>query len=615
MNDFILGTNYWASNAGTAMWHDWSEKTVDDDIKILSENHINYIRVFPLWSDFQPVIPMYGPGGVMRDYCLTNEKKSENPYYLDETMLSRFDTLLDICNKYNVKVIVGLITGWMSGRLFVPPALYDKNLYSDEKALMFEQKFIKGFVTRFRHRKEIYAWDLGNECNCMQPVKNRESAYTWTIMISNAIKANDATRPIMSGMGCEAIEGSWTIRDQGECTDILTTHPYPLWVSHGSKDVVSSIRTLMLPECLNKFHAHLGGRESLVEETGTMGPMICSEDDVAPGFAKVNLMACYATGSLGMMWWCAHEQTNLKTAPYTWSKCEVELGLTDKYKKPKQVLKEFNNFAEWLNESNLNLPKAHEDGVIILTEDQDHWGIAYMTYILARQAKLNMGFTYANDKIPDSNIYLLPSVQGTTIMNDDKYKLLLEKVYNGATLYISNDNGILSEFESFTGVRVVDSDGKQTAGTISLDGSEIPFVQNRRLILTSIGAEVVAECDGNIILSKYNYGSGKVYYLNFPMEKNLINSSYGFDGDYHMLYKHIFEKTDSAVRCDNKYIGITEHYDNNGDCIVIAINYSKNKQKTDILVNPKYSVEKKYMGDTAQVEPYSSCVIKLKRRD
>ena len=151
----------------------------------------------------------------------------------------------------------------------------------------------------------------------------------------------------------------------------------------------------------------------------------------------------------------------------------------------------------------------------------------------------------------------------------------------------SNDNGILSEFESFTGVRVVDSDGKQTAGTISLDGSEIPFVQNRRLILTSIGAEVVAECDGNIILSKYNYGRGKVYYLNFPMEKNLINSSYGFDGDYHMLYKHIFEKTDSAVRCDNKYIGITEHYDNNGDCIVIAINYSKNKQKTDILVNPK----------------------------
>ena len=165
MNAFILGTNYWASNAGTAMWHDWSEKTVDDDIKILSENHINYIRVFPLWSDFQPVIPMYGPGGVIRDYCLTNEKKSENPYYLDETMLSRFDTLLDICNKYNVKVIVGLITGWMSGRLFVPPALYDKNLYSDEKALMLEQKFIKGFVTRFRHRKEIYAWDLGNECN------------------------------------------------------------------------------------------------------------------------------------------------------------------------------------------------------------------------------------------------------------------------------------------------------------------------------------------------------------------------------------------------------------------------------------------------------------------
>ncbi len=35
-------------------------------------------------------------------------------------MLRRFGVVLDLAEQYHFKVIVGLITGWMSGELFVP---------------------------------------------------------------------------------------------------------------------------------------------------------------------------------------------------------------------------------------------------------------------------------------------------------------------------------------------------------------------------------------------------------------------------------------------------------------------------------------------------------------
>ena len=114
--------------------------------------------------------------------------------------MDKFSAFLEVCENVGIKVIVGLITGFMSGRLFVPSALYGKNLLTDQTALYFEQLFIKGFINRFKNSPVIYAWDLGNECNNLSPIENRYQACNWIATISNAIRAEDNTRPIVSGM-------------------------------------------------------------------------------------------------------------------------------------------------------------------------------------------------------------------------------------------------------------------------------------------------------------------------------------------------------------------------------------------------------------------------------
>ena len=610
--DFILGCNYWASNAGADMWRDFDADIVREDLKTLSSYGVTSMRVFPNWRDFQPVMPLYAGSGNLEGYCLEGERPTENPYYIEERMLSHFDTLLNLCDEYGIKVIVGLVTGWMSGRLYVPSALYGKNVLTDPLALYFEQLFIKGFVSRFKSRDTIYAWDLGNECNCMGKATHIE-AVNWTATIANAIRAEDSTRPVVSGMhGLEVDpQSAWQIRDQSAWNDILTTHPYPYWCLHTRNDNTLSVRTMLHATAQNKFYSECGGKPCMAEEIGTMGPMIAS-DDTSSKFLRTNLFSLWSNGSLGLMWWCAHDQNMLTAFPYSTNMVELELGLLNADRSPKSTILEIKKFSDFIKSTAIELPGAKIDAVCILSHGQRQWGVCYTSYVLARQAGINLRFCYADDGIPEADTYLLPSVNGITVMNSARYKELKERVRNGARLYISMDNGVLSEFEQLTGMRVVDSHESPESHSFSLDGKKFNFSTKRTYILDSLGADVLARDDNNNpVLSRYEYGKGSVTYLNFPLEENLIDGHNAFDGKDFELYKYIFKtKIDSyPVKLIADGVFTTLH-EGDGRVYVVAINYSDSD--SDIKIEPgKYKLSKVLYGSDKKVAAYDAALLEF----
>lgn len=616
MNEFILGCNYWASDSGTEMWRNWSEDTVRKDFAQLSENGVKYLRVFPVWRDFQPVCPLFDIHGKIREYRINEDKLSENKYYLDESMLVKFEKFCDIAHEFGLKLVVGLITGWMSGRLFVPPAVYGKNLYTDPVALRFEFKFIEGFVSRMKNKTAIYAWDLGNECNCMSENDSYEAAEMWTGAISNAIRANDHERQVISGMHGLSVEGAWRIDGQAAYTDMLTTHPYPYFVPHCSKDSFSSMRTLLHGTCETKYYADISGKPCLVEEIGTLGPMMC-DDEAAANFLKLNMFSNWVNGSTGVMWWCSSDFTTLETAPYSWNMCEVELGMIDKDRRAKPVLKEMNKFSKWLETIDFELPKAKEDAVCLLTDGQDQWGVAYMSYLLAKQAKVNLKFAYAGENIPQSDVYLLPSVNSIHIMPSYKFKELKNKVYDGAVLYISNNDSIISEFSDLTGVLINDSKTTGDFGEFSLNEKEMFYSRNRNYFVTAEKARVLC-CDrcGNPLITVCEYGKGKVYYVNFPLENMLIDTADAHNTELYEIYRMVFaEKIEEHIADSHcKFIGITEHTADENTAYIALINYSGITVNTDLKIKPGYLVEDVIFGDINKMMPYETTLIKLKKQ-
>ena len=66
--EFMLGCNYWASNAGTEMWRQFDIEVIKKDVAELSKYGVKYLRVFPMWRDFQPVMPVYEYTGICERY-------------------------------------------------------------------------------------------------------------------------------------------------------------------------------------------------------------------------------------------------------------------------------------------------------------------------------------------------------------------------------------------------------------------------------------------------------------------------------------------------------------------------------------------------------------------
>ncbi len=609
MSEFMLGCNYWASHAGAEMWKNWDEEQVERDMQDLSEYGVKYLRVFPNWKDFQPVMPVYGGEGRIKEYMLEGCREPENPWYLDEVMLDRFGKFCTVAEKYGMKLIVGLITGWMSGRLFIPSALNGKNLCTDPVALKFELLMVRGIVSRFCDRDVIYAWNLGNECNCMSKVNTREEAMVWTAAVSNAIRAADPDRPVISGMHSLSVDrDAWRITDQADWNDILTTHPYAYFVPYCRNDPIDSIRTLMHGTCETMLYASVGKKPCLVEELGTLGPNICN-DDISGSFMRLNLISNWANGSAGLLWWCAHEQLNLETPPYNWFMLERELGMLDINRRPKPILKEMKKFSDWLGTVDFELEAPVKDALILLTKEQDCWATAFMSFILGKQAGVTLDFLAPNLDIPDSAVYFMPSVHSGCPLYARYYNQLLDKVYNGAVLYVSNGDAFFNKREEVFGASVISSEDTYDSGTFTFNGSVIPYERYCKVGIEPTTAQVLAnDGNGKPIFTVNNFGKGKIYYLNFPLEDMLSRQNHAFDGGAYKIYEYVLKELleKKTVRKLNSKVGVTE----NGS-IATVINYSNEPVKTGLYLQNGKRIGHIFRGNPDYLEPCDGAVFEI----
>lgn len=609
MSEFMLGCNYWASHAGAEMWKNWDEEQVERDMQDLSEYGVKYLRVFPNWKDFQPVMPVYGGEGRIKEYMLEGCREPENPWYLDEVMLDRFGKFCTVAEKYGMKLIVGLITGWVSGRLFIPSALNGKNLCTDPVALKFELLMVRGIVSRFCDRDVIYAWNLGNECNCMSKVNTREEAMVWTAAVSNAIRAADPDRPVISGMHSLSVDrDAWRITDQADWNDILTTHPYAYFVPYCRNDPIDSIRTLMHGTCETMLYASVGKKPCLVEELGTLGPNICN-DDISGSFMRLNLISNWANGSAGLLWWCAHEQLNLETPPYNWFMLERELGMLDINRRPKPILKEMKKFSDWLGTVDFELEAPVKDALILLTKEQDCWATAFMSFILGKQAGVTLDFLAPNLDIPDSAVYFMPSVHSGCPLYARYYNQLLDKVYNGAVLYVSNGDAFFNKREEVFGASVISSEDTYDSGTFTFNGSVIPYERYCKVGIEPTTAQVLAnDGNGKPIFTVNNFGKGKIYYLNFPLEDMLSRQNHAFDGGAYKIYEYVLKELleKKTVRKLNSKVGVTE----NGS-IATVINYSNEPVKTGLYLQNGKRIGHIFRGNPDYLEPCDGAVFEI----
>lgn len=601
-----IGCNYWDSQSGTEMWRRFDERVVDEDFRRLAEYGVEYLRVFPNWRDFQPVMSIKTYRGAHREYCFADERPLDNEFGLDYGMLERFAVLCRLAEKHHIRLIVSIVTGWMSGRLFVPPALEGKNVITDSEALLWQEKYVRGFVRFLKGQASIAAWDLGNECNCMGKADTRAQAYVWSAVIRNAVRAEDPTRRILSGMHdlSPYDDGIWNLQDQGSLTDGLTPHPYNTSYNGGETDPMNRLRTTYLSAFEVQLYAGIGGKPAMIQELGGLN-QVYGTGTVQADFLRVTMLSAWSAGAEGYLWWCAFDQQNLEFSPYSYSM--RELGLLDTQRRPKPQALEMKKIRDALRALPFeDLPPREIDAVCVLSILKDWRPVAANTALLAKQAGIEVVFRNYRQDLPKANMYFLPCIEGWNVTTKANFSALLERVREGAVLYVSYHGGVLEDFERVFGLQ---SQGLRTAAKprcagFALEGETVRLSVEgeKELLLSPAGAVVLAADENqNPLFTKHGYGKGWVYFMNAPLERMLWNKPGAFCEDappYYKIYREMAAGilADKPVVSENSQIGLTWHPIDGNHAAVVAINYSDKPQQAKLNIQPGWRLTCVYGG-------------------
>ena len=579
-----LGANYWSSYNATKMWREWHPEEIEKDFVTLKEYGMTTLRVFPTWSDFQPIVEVHANCSLWdksKDTRMTLDEKprpdTETGYAgVDVTMLGRFETFCDLAEKHGIKLVVAIMTGQMTFRNFIPPALENRNPYSDPYALAWEGRFIECFVNRMKGKKAIVAWESGNESRALGAAESKEQGEWWLRYIHSVIRVADPTRPVISVDGFEIAGGTWQVRENAHLSDYVPHHLYALW-RRDNPDRFDGIRNLYFAAAGVKGLEDISGKPSFLEEHGARRAEQVSRARLAK-YMRPMLWNLWAADGKAMLWWCAFDQTKFEFAPYNWPEPCLELGIMKDDRSAYPAAEAMKKFAAFQKKLGFALPKAKADAVVFSQDTQVEKQV-HSCYVLARQAGIMPKFANPADPIPDAACYFLPCAAGRAHLTTHNWEALKAKVRAGATLYVSWSETFLPALEEVCGMEL--DYREKTTDKLDL-AFDIPGGEKFRCKATvgmrrhfiSQGAEVLAKnANGEPFFFRHRYGKGLVYTLGYPLESQAYETVGGYAGDAWKVWKTVCP-VKRIFASGSSMVNASEHYFADGSCAVVVVNNS-----------------------------------------
>ena len=588
-----VGLNYWSSDSATRMWRNWDRNVVERDLALCERYGIAMLRVFPLWSDFQPLnLLCYGGsarGCTPREVTLGEEERplpdtAAGQAGLDEVMLVRFREFCDIAAGHNLKLIVALMTVHMTGRHFVPRAMENRDLFSDPFALKWEMKFYDGFVRAMKDHDAIAAWETGNEMNYTAPVKNADHAWVWTRMMHDVIRLADPSRPVVGVMaeGLNPMESPWQIADQGELADFTNVHRYDIG-NAAAADGFLSVRNLLRAAGEARIAAGVGGKPCFIEETGNWRNTVLTLEDMGHAVEAL-LWNAWREDCRAFLWWCAFDQAHLEFAPYHWGDWPgLEHGIFTADGQAHPAARAMRDFGRMLAELPFDRLPAPTPDALCVIDDMDVGGTAFL---LARQAGIHLAFHSARrGPLPEAKVYFLPSVAARGGLDSENWRKLRERVRSGATCYLSCDDCNLPDLAEFCGMEIGRRRKALEPMRCTLGGAALSLACPVEKSVRCTGAEVLLRDErGEALLLRHRYGQGTVFTLNFALEKILTQTPRACTEPWRQIYRMILPKTLPAF-CDDPEVIVSCHHLPDGRVAAVAVNCSDQPRQAALQID------------------------------
>ena len=540
---FALGVNYLSSQNGTNMWCDFDEKVTEKDFIALSKAGVKWICLFPFWKEFQTL-------SANSSVCTAG---------VCEIMMYRLETVLNLCKKHSLRAVITVFADFENDTNAVPQLFADKNIYTNPLALMWEQRYIKYLVTRFKDHPALCGWCTDNFYKASSSIKGDTAAQeSWTALVCNAIKTVDKEHPVISGqafLGTESIfpqkTQGWQIIPHSQYIDIITSH------NRGS----------------NNMYEDISGKPSFVKGAGYK--------DSNTDFIIGDLLGCYIHGC------------NAYFFKYPFSGSENN-GLLDKDRNLTPLGKEAKRIMTVISQTEL---PAYERQAVCVVPCNLRKASTFAENIMSLTGQNDIGVKYCfgNEDLPESKLYIVPALDSEKTIGKSCIERLLQKAQRGASVYISV-SGAGSEVFSNLGIKFIFPRNNTTALSFEINGTQFLVNSDYYCNPDTFCGRVLAEFnDGTPALISYPFGAGKIILSLFSVETKT-----GFDNTlYYKVYSLILKTAGvkPTFYTENPFVWTRQHKIDEKRSIISLSNNSLKEQTYTVGSTVAYQVKKVIYGE------------------
>lgn len=503
---FAVGVNYHPSSVGTSMWRSFPEPELAADLDAMAAAGLGLVRIFVYWADLEPVAGDHSP-----------------------MVLERIRHFGELAARRDLGVLVSALTLWMNGRRFYPPWLSGRNLWKDPLARERSRAAVTAIASAAGPTGTVVAYDLGDElphADHRSFELDRADVVAWQTDLAGAIRATDPGAIVTQANEASAVFACHPFGpDNRAGLDLAAVHGFPLWgpATIGShRDAAASL----LPSFLAAYAKAWG--PVLIDEIGTYG----AGPHVTSAHLRASLPSVAAAGAAGAVMWSWKDIT-APGPPYDTRPTERLTGLIDSSGQPRPALGVVSEFAAEAAELWSRAVRRPASVAIFLTEierhadDTDvrerasHGVAAFHAYLLCARAHLPVDVT----TIPETRHRLIVCPSPSRLTERD-LAVLSRSARAGATVLLSVGDPLDGlPGRELSGVEIDDFVPGRRHGQFGFAGHiyRLRWPQGERAaVLRPVGALVVATFDdGSPAVTRYPLGTGEVWLLNAPFERQI----------------------------------------------------------------------------------------------
>lgn len=351
-----FGANYTPSRGWFHHWLDFNPSEVKEDLGKLAELGLDHLRVFALWTLFQP-----------------------NRTLIRQSALDDLAKMVEIAGDLGLDVSVDGLQGHLSSFDFVPSwaaTWHEANLITDPRVIEGQSSYLRAIAERLKSHPNFLGTSIGNEF----------SQFTWSAHPTRSVATVDQAEEWMRTMIEASAEGAPDAEhhhSEFDASFFDSAHPFTpelaanigarttihSWVFNNTAQTYGGMseQAFLLPVYLmelGRAYAKDPHRQIWLQEIGAPSPHVSAAD--APEFMRRTLDYALDTQDLyGVTWWCSHD---VDRALADFPDLEYSLGLLANNNEIKAQGAVFKEFAE--RRQQLTTPAPRETALILELEDE-----------------------------------------------------------------------------------------------------------------------------------------------------------------------------------------------------------------------------------------------------